>query len=311
MIGGSGSGKSRFATALIERMIDRNFEVCVLDPEGEYENLDNAVSIGDDAQAGSIAEAVRLLSKGMSVSFDTVAINLVDRRCLFERLMPQLAKLREATGRPHWIVVDEAHHYLPISCARMGTALARAHEGLVLATIDPDWLPRVAINAMDHVLSFGSTASDLLEKSLAPLALPRSFSGRLSPDEALLWSREAPTVLRILRIDGPRHGHERHRGKYAVGDVGEAHSFYFGWSPDGRVFRACNLAEFVSKGDLLPDEIWLRHLHAGDFAAWFLHVIRDDELGSRTEDIAKNQNIGAKESRQQIAAAIRGRYAIP
>jgi polynucleotide 5'-kinase involved in rRNA processing len=40
--GSSGIGKSTLATALTERMAERRFEFCVLDPEGDYDELENA-----------------------------------------------------------------------------------------------------------------------------------------------------------------------------------------------------------------------------------------------------------------------------
>jgi len=310
IIGGSGSGKSRFATALVERMIDKNFSVCLLDPEGEYESLDRMVAIGDQMQAGSIDEALRLLSKGMNVAFGTVPINLDQRQCLFERLQPRIETLRKTSGRPHWMVADEAHHYLSASCIPTSEIVCQAHAGLVLATITPDWLHPAVLGAMDYVIALGTTAFDSIRKFGGASIASKYAQPRLAADEALLWSRAPPHGPRRLQISGPRHHHERHKGKYAIGDVGEAHSFYFGWSPNGQIFRARNLAEFLSKADHLPEEIWLRHLHAGDFAAWFLHVIRDDELAKRAEEIAEDANLGAKESREQIAATIRDRYTI-
>ncbi|WP_429925734.1 HAD-IIB family hydrolase (plasmid) [Agrobacterium vitis] len=309
IIGGSGSGKSRFATALVERMINKNFSVCLLDPEGEYEDLDRMVAIGDQMQAGSIDEASRLLSNGMSVAFGTVAITLDQRQCLFERLLPRIETLRKTSGRPHWIIADEAHHYLPASCIPTSEIVCEPHAGLVLATITPDWLHPAVVGAMDYVMAFGSTAFDIVQKFSVESTFSKYSQPRLGPDEALLWSRVSPHGPRRLKIEGPRH-HERHKGKYAIGDVGDAHSFYFGWSPDGQVYRARNLAEFLSKADHLPEEIWLRHLHTGDFAAWFLHVIRDDELARRAKEIAEDASLGAKESREQIAVAICDRYTI-
>src|SRR5690606_38234317 len=45
--GTSGVGKSTLATALTEQMAERGFEFCVLDPEGDYDELEHAVTIGD------------------------------------------------------------------------------------------------------------------------------------------------------------------------------------------------------------------------------------------------------------------------
>ena len=100
-------------------------------------------------------------------------------------------------------------------------------------------------------------------------------------------------------------------GKYALGDVGEAHSFYFSWSGDGADHRAHNLAEFIEQSRVIPAEVWTRHLRAGDFAAWFLHVIRDEELARRTGEIAGDEQLSVVQSRDLIETVIRDRYAIP
>lgn len=310
VVGGSGSGKSRFATLLVERMINRGFSVCVLDPEGEYGALEGTVAIGDEFQAGSIAEAVRLLARGVNVAFGTVAITLDARRQLFEHLVPQLVALKRARARPHWLIVDEAHHYLPSSCEKTGRTLIKEGDGLVLATIDPAWLPPKVVAAMDYIVAFGSTAVNLLSRCPGTTLPSMSSIPTPGPDQALLWSRAAPNEVRLIRVDAPRHRHERHRGKYALGNVGDQHSFYFGWSPDGRVHRARNLAEFIAESAQLPDDVWVRHLRAGDIAAWFLHVIRDEELSRRAREVSNDQDLTSLESRKMIADAIRGRYAV-
>ena len=63
LAGTSGIGKSTLATALIERFVKAGFQFCVLDPEGDYEELEDAVVIGDADQAPSEREIFDLLSK--------------------------------------------------------------------------------------------------------------------------------------------------------------------------------------------------------------------------------------------------------
>ena len=51
--GPSGAGKSTFATGLIERLIDRDYQICIVDPEGDYGTLDGIVTIGKSAAAAA------------------------------------------------------------------------------------------------------------------------------------------------------------------------------------------------------------------------------------------------------------------
>jgi HAD superfamily hydrolase (TIGR01484 family) len=61
--GSSGSGKSTLATGLLERLMEHGYRVCVVDPEGDYGALEQAVTLGNQQQAPLIEEAVKLLDR--------------------------------------------------------------------------------------------------------------------------------------------------------------------------------------------------------------------------------------------------------
>ena len=54
--GPSGAGKSTFATGLIERLIDRSYQVCIINPEGDYGTLDAIVTMGSRLRPPHIDE---------------------------------------------------------------------------------------------------------------------------------------------------------------------------------------------------------------------------------------------------------------
>ncbi|WP_268906714.1 HAD family hydrolase, partial [Ciceribacter naphthalenivorans] len=58
--GNSGCGKSSFMALLTERMADKGQEFCVIDPEGDYLQLENAVTIGGLRDPPATEEALRL-----------------------------------------------------------------------------------------------------------------------------------------------------------------------------------------------------------------------------------------------------------
>lgn len=49
--GPSGSGKSTVATSLLERLNEKHYQFCVLDPEGDYDELPGALHFGNSQQA--------------------------------------------------------------------------------------------------------------------------------------------------------------------------------------------------------------------------------------------------------------------
>jgi len=110
----SGGGKSTIVGGLLERLAESHYQFCVIDPEGDYENLDGAVTLGQPDRPPTVEEALGLLKNPQ----DSLAINLVgiafkDRPEFFVSLLTRLQELRAKTGRPHFLIVDEAHHVLP------------------------------------------------------------------------------------------------------------------------------------------------------------------------------------------------------
>ena len=95
-----------------------------------------------------------------------------------------------------------------------------------------------------------------------------------------------------------------------MGDVGPEHSFYFHGSAGHSVRHARNLAEFIHVIDEIGDDLWERHLRAGDFTLWFRDVVQDEELARQGTEIATDRKLIARESRRHLKHAIRRRYAI-
>ena len=103
-------------------------------------------------------------------------------------------ELRARTGRPHWIVLDEAHHLLPAAWdqAPLGS-LPQAPHGLLFVTVHPEQVAQPALQTIDTVVAVGqargrrSLHSFAEAAGLAPAARGRAATSR--PGEALLWQR--------------------------------------------------------------------------------------------------------------------------
>jgi Helicase HerA, central domain len=97
--GQSGIGKSTLATALTERMAEKDFVFCVFDPEGDYEELRDAVSVGNSEAPPSDKEAIKLLQTATNAVVNTQCLSVTDRPGFFGRMLPQISMLRAKTGR--------------------------------------------------------------------------------------------------------------------------------------------------------------------------------------------------------------------
>ena len=313
IVGPSGYGKSTLATALTEQMLDREFAFFVLDPEGDYYELEHAVCVGSAATPPHMLDALKLHEEtSLNLVVNTQALTLGGRRKLFSQLLSEVPLLRAATGRPHWLVIDEAHEVLPAERCGLPPAMADMPCGAIFVTMYPEALDPDVLKSVEVVLAYGSSPAALL----APFA--REIGVELPPqlpvpghDELLCWHPRGPQAPLVIRPIKPRQPHRRHVGKYATGDVGQWRSFYFR-GPGCRLnLAARNLYDFVEIAEAVDAPTWEHHLHAGDYSAWFRHVIRDDGLAQDARAIEENASLGPTESRRLIRRAIWRRYAAP
>jgi hypothetical protein len=137
--GPSGSGKSTFATGVVERLIEKDYQVCIVDPEGDYGTLRDVVALGNRLRSPSIAEVLSILEDPkINLSVNLLGIPLRDRPDFFAQLLPNLQAMRARTGRPHWLVVDEAHHMLPDTWGHGAAVLPQQLHETILVTVHPD-----------------------------------------------------------------------------------------------------------------------------------------------------------------------------
>jgi hydroxymethylpyrimidine pyrophosphatase-like HAD family hydrolase/energy-coupling factor transporter ATP-binding protein EcfA2 len=311
IIGPSACGKSTLATALAEGMVRKHFEFCVIDPEGDYVDLRDAVCIGSRDLPPSTTEAMQFLDQvRVNLVVNMQALDLPQRWKLFARLLTQTSLLRARTGRPHWLVIDDAHEVLSGSHE---TALATIPPSAsIFITAYPQVLAVSAIKSIDTIVALGNHPDRVLFELSKSFDLPITEAHtQLQPGQGLCWRRRggpAPVAITLAR---PSQGHKRHAGKYAVGDVGPERSFYFNNPANGTKLRAQNLYRFMEIASAIDDATWERHLRAGDYSAWFHHVIKDDALSSETARIEQNQHLTAAISRNVIRKAIWDRYAAP
>src|SRR5690606_18510962 len=109
--GTSGGGKSTLISAFIEQLSERGYQVCVVDPEGDFPTPPGSVTIGGAGHPPTLEEAVQTIS----ASFQSVVINLLEvpllERARFATgLLNRLRSQYHRYGRPHWLICDESHH---------------------------------------------------------------------------------------------------------------------------------------------------------------------------------------------------------
>lgn len=306
--GPSGTGKSSALTGILERLQAAEYQFCLIDPEGDFDGLDGAVTIGDAQRPPGDREAIALIENFHNPVVNLLGVPLNDRPEFFAKLLPQLQERRTLAGRPHWLVIDEAHHLLPDTWQPAPVAIPQQLYSTIFVTVHPDHISRAALRTVGVVLALGRDPHETLASfaERAEVELPKFQStDKLEKGQALAWFRYqgAPLALNMEPSKGDR---QRHQRKYAEGDVKEKSFFFRG--PEGKLnLRAQNLGIFIQMAEGVDDETWLHHLRQHDYSCWIRRAIKDKKLALEIEQI-ENEKLSAAESRKQIIAVIEKQY---
>jgi HAD superfamily hydrolase (TIGR01484 family) len=310
--GPSGSGKSTFATGFIERLLARQYQICIVDPEGDYGTLQDVVPIGSPRRTPSVNEILGILENPkISVSVNLLGIPLADRPEYLSHLLPSLQTLRSRTGRPQWIVIDEAHHVLPKDWGSTAITLPRKLGETILLTVHPGQIAPAILETIDTIVAVGANPNQTLaqfsEGSRRPFAGPLNLPER--KEEVITWlmgSGQGPFTMEVIVGHSERL---RHLRKYAEGDLGN-HSFYFTGPHNKLRLKAQNLILFSQISEGLDEETWTFHFKRGDYSHWFRQRIKDPFLANETHRIEQRQDLKSREARKLVCELIRARYAI-
>ena len=314
LAGSSQGGKTTLATGVCERFIERGYQVCIIDPEGDYSTLEEAVVLGDSTRVPSTDEVLELLQKpDQHVVVNLLGVALEQRPAFFVGFLTRLQELRARTGHPHWIVIDETHHLLPASWDPAPVLLPQEMYGLLMITVQPEHVAPAALSLVDTMIAIGESPEQTMQVffEAAGQSPPPLAPVTLNAGEALVWARHAGAAPIWIRSLPPRAERRRHHRKYAEGELGPDVSFYFR-GPEGKLnLRAQNLKIFLQMADGVDDETWLYHLRRGEYSQWFREVIKDADLAAEAGGIEERSDIPASETRTLISAAIEQRYTAP
>lgn len=306
--GPSGAGKSTFATGLIERLIDRSYQLCVIDPEGDYDTLEELVVVGSRMRPPHLDEVLeRLGDSRASVAVNLLGIPLDERPDFFSQLFPRLLAMRARTGGPAWILIDELHHLLPSPWGLAPFTLPQRLGETILITYRPNEVAPAIVAMMDIAVALGPSPEETLAAIAAVIGVPKPIVPPRRHGEAIVWPRAAGTDPFPVVIVPARSERLRHLRKYAEGHLG-AKSFFFR-GPAGKMnLRARNLKSFCELASGIDDDTWLFHLRRGDYSAWLSKAINDEDLGREVAGVEQAPLLDPRDSRRSVCDAINKRY---
>jgi hydroxymethylpyrimidine pyrophosphatase-like HAD family hydrolase len=312
--GSSGGGKSSMATGLLERITDAGHQFCLIDPEGDYETLDDVVALGSADRAPVTDEVMSaLMPPDRSVAVNLTGLALAERPAFFVSLATRLLDLRTRTGRPHWLIVDEAHHVLGAS-REPGLAPPLPDDGVILVTVEPPHVAPAITAKAAALIALGRDPAETLHAfasavgEATPVVAPER-AGDPGRTSGLFWRRGDHEARRFDPWPSVTE-RRRHRRKYAEGDLGDC-SFYFRGPRAALNLRAQNLQVFAELAAGVDEETWEFHLRRRDVVRWLTDCVKDSELAGVVEGIAAAAHLGAADSRREVIDAINDRYTAP
>ncbi|RIK46842.1 MAG: phosphoglycolate phosphatase [Chloroflexi bacterium] len=314
LAGESASGKSTIAAGLVGALQQHGYQVCVLDPEGDYIPVGGAIALGDGERVPDIAAICDLLANpGQSVVVNLLGMSLDQRPGYFAALVEAINVLRSAKGRPHWLVVDEAHHVLPAWQPNVPANIAVDGTRTVLITVDPSHVHPAVAPAVSELIATGRSAAQTLARFCTWAGHPQPALDDLvlAPRDVLVWNLQRDDTVHVVTPALPGGGHRRHRRKYAEGDLGPWRSFYFRGPLAQYNLPARNLSEFLEIAQRIDPQTWLYHLQRHDYSRWMREVIRDRDCAAALERIESNTELSAPASLALVQAEIERRYTSP
>jgi hydroxymethylpyrimidine pyrophosphatase-like HAD family hydrolase len=311
--GPSGTGKSTVTAGLIERLIDKAYQVCIIDPEGDYSTLQALINLGNQQRAPTVDEVLSILEDPtINLSVNLLGLPLGDRPFFLAQLIPGLQALRARTGRPHWIVLDEAHHMLPETWGHVSSTFPRKLGETILVTVHPDHVAPAVLAPIDVVFAIGQSPEETVKRFADAAAQPLTWPEDLAyiPGNLVAWFVGDGQSPFSMQAQAARAERIRHHRKYAEGDL-RWHSFYFRGPDNRHNLKAQNLQVFSQVAEGISESTWMFHLRRNDYSRWFRDAIRDGYLADQAERIERRTDLAPYETRLLILELIRARYTLP
>ena len=291
LAGPSGTGKSVYAAGILERLAEQGYQYCVVDPENDYADLPGAVVLGNAEREPAPEEVETALENPRT----NVVINLSglaakDRPAAFKELAARLTAMRSARGRPHWILVAEAHCMFPSDDAEEALKPADFGSSMMYVSVHPDAMSRAVLDSVGALVAIGAhpgeTVASFCRASNAPVPAAGNIS--LKSGEALAWWRqgaEAPYAFVMQPSEAERR---QHRRRMVEGQLSPERSFYFRGERKKLNLRAQNLPLFLQIATGVDEDTWLHHLRQGDYSRWLQESVKDPKLAAEIAAIERS-----------------------
>ncbi len=326
IFGASNSGKSWLAGLLAEEMLKQDYQMCIIDPEGDYRGLATSPHTllmgGPEIPLPTVADVINFNEwTNNSLVLDISMYEWGERMAYMLEFLRALRGLRSRRGRPHCFLVDEIQHFCPPEGGILTDMFVDAMKwgGFSVISYRPSQIAPALLDAIDHWLLTRLSLPEEIETVTPRLSgfpdgdsaleqLPSLARGQayLCPNRLRPWMADANLVKFQV---GPRTiPHIRHLHKYLRAPLPENKRFYFNTPEGGHTGKsAANLWEFREALTDVPAPSVRLHLQRGDFESWIRGTLHDDELARRLHKLT-GHDMSDEALRQTLQEIIVDRY---
>lgn len=327
IFGSSGSGKSWLAGLIAEKLLRLEYQICIVDPEGDYRGLKafpNTILLGGaESLPPHSAEVSTLLEySDMSLVLDLSLYTHKEKVTYVEDLMTTLFSLRERRGKPHWFLIDEAHYF----CHNGESAVAKMWSermsggGFALLSYRPVEIASEILKNLDHIM-VTHLNDDNQGEMIWKLVRERAFEPVKGDHLQSLTDRQVYFFIKegidhcqlkqgVVEIESTRRQvpHIRHLHKYLRAPLPDHKQFHFDLRQSGMpIPNASSMYDFMRILPEVPPDILAYHLSRGDFEVWVRSTLHDEDLARRIRKIA-NRQLEKNQLNRALFDAVSSRY---
>jgi hydroxymethylpyrimidine pyrophosphatase-like HAD family hydrolase len=156
--GPDGTGKVALCNRLLEQFLESSYQCCVIDAEaGEMQVPDDVEVFGDAHEVPRLTEILCALDQPTaSVAINLAALAVETRPVFTDALLVQLQALHDRLGRPHVVLIRQAHSFL--ADGAMASSARLSEVTMIYATAEPERLPARIIESVTLTLDSGTQA---------------------------------------------------------------------------------------------------------------------------------------------------------
>lgn len=314
VFGDSGTGKSWMVGLLAEGLHHEEYQVLLIDPEGDFRGLQVLPRFlaleGDAASLPPPPAVVSLLdAAGVSVVLDLSRYPVPQRNAYIAELVRVLRPLRERKYRPHWIVLEEAQQFLMPDGEDVATSLLPLLDGGGWAFVSyrPDRLNPSVLHGLHHCL---------LTRMAEPAAVRAVQENCKACGTGDISMADLPSGS-VMLCGGPvvrlrpairRVPHARHHYKYLDVPLPPDKRFHFRDAQSSLGKEAASLYELLHLLPSLPIGSLEYHDQRQDLVRWAESALGDQELAARLRKLS-NRQLKGEELREAFRQTVTTHYA--